>query len=161
MVMGGLALRTIDGCMYPITLNVAPKLIIKGVLIALQVRGRDIKDRVKGDTFAKALTVFQSGWLAAWNFSSPTAGEKIAWRAFSVVSTALVLIVYISAEAPRILKRDHNEGYAALEEFVAYGGFLIYNLARIGIMVLTLMSLQSLPAACYVLIDWHKSIPYI
>lgn len=60
--MGGLAMQTEDEWTYPVEPDTAQLLVEAGFIRCSDFRERDIQDRSKADSFAKAFTVLQSTW---------------------------------------------------------------------------------------------------
>ena len=60
--MGGLALQTEDGWIFTLEPDHVQGLIEAGIIRCSDFASRDIKDRAKADSFAKAFTVVQSTW---------------------------------------------------------------------------------------------------
>ncbi|EAW14590.1 uncharacterized protein ACLA_076300 [Aspergillus clavatus NRRL 1] len=115
--------------------------------------------------------------LHSWNFTFPTAAERIAWRVFSLLSvggiwgpiiigTVPLAVAWLASgreiSAPGLKSFIDPEGRRTIfEEVVFNGGYVIYALARLGMLVLVLTSMRALPAGSFVGIDWLSSIPHI
>ena len=56
---------------------------------------------------------------------------------------------------------DREEGFTAGEIFLSFLSLLLYVLARLGLVGLTLSSLRALPASAYTAVVWLDSIPHI
>ncbi|KAL4784143.1 hypothetical protein BJX76DRAFT_357346 [Aspergillus varians] len=115
--------------------------------------------------------------VAAWKFPVPSHAEAIAWRVFSLTALAMVVIVYVSAQAPLLARwvrdtgvslpgcmhnyADANGAYTKTEIYLPLLCMVIYTLVRLGLAALTLSSLRALPGDAYVAVDWLGSIPHI
>lgn len=67
------------------------------------------------------------------------------------------------APLPRWIQRfgDLEERFTGAELFLSVLCLLLYVLARLGLMALTLSSLRALPAGAYTAVVWLDSIPHI
>ncbi|KAL5337263.1 hypothetical protein BJX70DRAFT_251167 [Aspergillus crustosus] len=121
--------------------------------------------------------IFCGVHVAAWNFAFPTHAERIAWRVLSLTALAMVFVVYAIGQVPLIIRwllehraslpqclqrfADPNGKYTLVEIFLPFPLMLIYAIARLGLVALTLSSLRALPSGAYIAVDWLGSIPHI
>ncbi|KAL4876832.1 hypothetical protein BJY04DRAFT_231286 [Aspergillus karnatakaensis] len=137
-----------------------------------------VRDETLLNTFATACGVlFCSIHVAAWTFAFPTYGEKIAWRVFSLTALGVVVSINAIAQVPLTLRwlkdngaslplsmqnlADVNGKYTWMEIYGPLPLILVYTLARIGLAVLTVLSMRALPSGAYIAVDWLGSIPHI
>lgn len=83
----GLALQTQDEWIYTIRPRNMKSFIQAGIIRCSDFRDRDIEDRAKADSFAKAFTVLQSTWflcnvIARWAYSLPVSPIELATVAY-------------------------------------------------------------------------------
>jgi hypothetical protein len=94
--MNGVLLQSKDGWTYPVQSNNVVPLIETGIVKSFHLRSRDIKDRAKADSFAKAFTLLQSCWMtvniiarAAYNLPiTPLEYSTVAYVACAAVTYA-------------------------------------------------------------------------
>jgi len=87
IVAGGLAFQTQDEWIYTIRPQDMKQFIHAGIIHCRDFRDRDVKDRAKADSFAKAFTVLQSTWflcsmIARWASSLPVSPIELATVAY-------------------------------------------------------------------------------
>ncbi|CAG8887099.1 unnamed protein product [Penicillium egyptiacum] len=121
-------------------------------------------------TFIIAL-VFCGVHVAAWNFTFPTMAEKTAWRVFSIIAFGICWPVIIFGELPLFrmwctygAASQVAPGAMGLKPLVRSGvliSLFIYAVARLGNIILMLISLRALPAGSYISVDWLATIPHI
>lgn len=56
---------------------------------------------------------------------------------------------------------DPESRRTILECIIFEGGYVVYSLARAGMLILMLISLRALPAGSFVGIDWLSTVPHI
>lgn len=56
---------------------------------------------------------------------------------------------------------DPESRRTGLESIIHEGCYVVYGLARIGLIILMLISLRALPKGAFVGIDWLSTVPHI
>ncbi|EXJ73804.1 uncharacterized protein A1O5_03566 [Cladophialophora psammophila CBS 110553] len=94
------------------------------------------------------------GWhLAAWNYSLPTTVGSILWR----VSSVSVGVVVIALCFPSFW----NEPESWLSDWTLNLLILAYVIARMFLIVETVISLRSAPAGIYERVRWSDFVPHV
>jgi hypothetical protein len=112
-----------------------------------------------------------------WNFTFPTPAERVAWRVFSLITIGAswpVFLIYMlpltislvvsrfNLSVPKLKGYIDPESRLGLIEISMYFGWLlVYSWARMGMLILVLISMRALPAGSYVGIDWLSTIPHV
>jgi len=113
--------------------------------------------------FAFFGVIFGGVHCIGWNFSYPTAFERLLWRALSLAVTAIPFIV---APIDYLLENYKlDKGFLKVVRltlnFVMTNLRYIYVLARFLLIVQALTSLKNQPQSAFVAVDWTQYIPHI
>ncbi|GJJ06777.1 hypothetical protein Clacol_000973 [Clathrus columnatus] len=114
-------------------------------------------DRQGMENFAaEVLTavVFGGIHLFAWNYEFPTRVELWFWRVSALIIVVLPPIFLISMFTLFWIPRSMIGIYV-------YAAFLSYIVARLSILILSIISLRNLPAGTLSNVDWLTFIPHI
>jgi len=105
--------------------------------------------------------IFGGIHVAAWNLSFPTPIEQILWRTASIMSTALLPIMYILFLLDYVLLR-YRSGWTFFKYRkslnIIIGG--LYVIARLFLLVEIFRTLFYLPEDAYIT-TWASSIPHV
>ncbi|KAL4816242.1 hypothetical protein BDW67DRAFT_191148 [Aspergillus spinulosporus] len=143
-----------------------------------QSEGLSLREEWWLNTFAGlAAFLFCGIHVAAWNFAFATDAERVAWRVFSLVALAMAVILYLIGQAPLVARwlkgrgvplpsslndyADPRGKFYTFEIYVPLACFLVYALARPGLVAVTFSSLRALPSGAYLAVDWLGSIPHV
>ncbi|KAJ5160146.1 uncharacterized protein N7482_007150 [Penicillium canariense] len=126
---------------------------------------------------AIGLQAFSAIHVAAWNFVFPTLAERWAWRVISLIALIIPWISFWMAVVPLFLAWcvrkyrlhvpwlesyiDPESRRTLLEGVIFEGVFFVYYFARVGTIILMMISLRALPAGSFIGIDWLSTIPHI
>jgi hypothetical protein len=99
--------------------------------------------------------VFGAIHCAAWNAGFPTAQEMWIWKSCSLSVTAIPILWLAVAFLAAI------NFPAVLGRMLLYLLLLIYVLARISLLLLSFMVLQSLPPPVFTDVNWSVYIPHL
>jgi hypothetical protein len=99
--------------------------------------------------------IFGAIHIAAWNFSFPTPIEQTLWRGASVLSTALLPVMYIVLLLNEFLVRTPQLLIKVWD--IGFGG--LYLAARLFLLTETFRALFYLPPEAYVT-TWAASVPH-
>jgi hypothetical protein len=104
--------------------------------------------------------VFGGIHCIAWSFSFPTHTEQILWRASSIaiISMPFLLAVGIVIVAVADIITHLDLGNANI---VIALSFIIYPFARLVLLILSFISLRSLPASAFYTVRWTTFIPHV
>lgn len=96
--------------------------------------------------------VFGAVHCIAWAFFFPSSAEKILWRTSAIiVAFGLPIFTIVSL----ILAVDFDPSRAVIVMFV------IYLLARLNLLVLSLIALRDMPYSAYQTVPWLSYIPHL
>jgi hypothetical protein len=107
-------------------------------------------------------TLFGAIHCIGWTFQFQSPTEHMLWRRSSIAITCTPFLAWLLGQA-HILSRDSCVK-VPVKYLAIVGGFcigLFYGIARVALLVLALMSLNSLPAGAYQTVSWTKFIPHI
>ena len=96
---------------------------------------------------------FAACHLIGWNFTFPTWGEQLLWRAASVLCVAIPIFISWFARKEFEL--------VWLEDKVILLGVGAYMLIRTYLLVEVFVGLRSMPADVYRTVNWAAYIPHI
>ncbi|KAG1848939.1 hypothetical protein DFJ58DRAFT_662697, partial [Suillus subalutaceus] len=104
--------------------------------------------------------VFGGIHCLGWNSLFQGQAGQILWRAASlaIVATPVCILLLFSYTIWLNGSSDDSENVAFL---ALLASFSIYIVARVTLIVLILMSFQSLPPAIYDTVAWTKFIPHL
>ncbi|KAI9507067.1 hypothetical protein F5148DRAFT_1208296, partial [Russula earlei] len=90
-----------------------------------------------------------------WSFDLPSSAERTLWRVASVFITA----------APALITIDGFAGWALgceiLDCMILFLTMSLYILSRLVLLLLSFLSLRSLPPAAYHVVHWTSLIPHV
>ncbi|KAF8644618.1 hypothetical protein AX16_008368 [Volvariella volvacea WC 439] len=107
--------------------------------------------------------------LAGWNFQFPTEAERIIWRVTSVIITVEPALLGLHAGLHYVFIYTPPGRARVVLDFVtnwtffffALVGPIVYTLARITLLVQTLLALRDLPSSAYESVVWSRFMPHI
>jgi len=107
-------------------------------------------------------TVFGGIHCIAWSFSFPSPMEQRLWRASSIVITATPMAIQGSMSA-LLVESGPKPGLADLITYsiLLYPLSIVYFLARITLLVLSLMALRLLPPSALQAVHWTTFLPHV
>ncbi|KAJ5578006.1 uncharacterized protein N7459_006970 [Penicillium hispanicum] len=126
LIMHGLQLQTNDNWTYPVQPSTVAPLIRAGVIKPSHLRARDIRDRAKADSFAKAFTLLQSFWvtcniIARRGYNLPITPLEISTVAY-VANAAITYAVWWykpkDMATPITIYLSHNRDSQAMQSIV-------------------------------------------
>ena len=103
--------------------------------------------------------VFGGIHCIAWSFAFPSQTEQLLWRISSIAITGLPL-----AEAGIVFIReqlDNDDLVWTILEITSVLLALLYPISRILLLVLSLMTLRSLPPSAYQTVQWTTFLPHV
>jgi hypothetical protein len=105
--------------------------------------------------------VFGGIHCIAWSFSFPTHVERILWRASSIaiISTPFLVLVFILVFA--FLGLNISDFFDFFGHLLAIFLPCIYVFSRLILMVLSFISLRSLPPNAFYTVHWTTFIPHV
>lgn len=98
---------------------------------------------------------FGVGHSVAWSYAFPTLVEKVMWR-----SCTLAIAVIPTTMAVALAMPDRFAG-RFIQSICMTSGALLYIIARIFLIVLSITTLRDLPLAAYQTVPWSTIIPHI
>jgi hypothetical protein len=102
--------------------------------------------------------VFGGIHCIAWSFSFPTHIEQVLWRALSITIMSIPFLMLLLLFVLFPLDLHISAVFAGL--FVCFMS-LIYAFARLALLILSFISLRSLPPSAFDTVYWTTLIPHI
>ncbi|KAJ6582306.1 hypothetical protein B0H19DRAFT_928116 [Mycena capillaripes] len=118
-------------------------------------------ERTNGNSIILAFigTLFGTIHCTAWNANFPTNAEMQIWRlCASLIAAIPVSFLLIALALDRVGNPD--EMAAFITGIMALWGMPIYIPARLGLIILPLIALRSLPASAFADVNWSAYIPH-
>ena len=108
-------------------------------------------------------TTFGAIHCAGWFFTFHTKIEAITWRVCCAIITGVPLTMSLTRVGNMLANRWQIEWFRDPFQVtvLVYITVLIYVLARLGLLVLALISLRGLPPGAYYVVSWDSFIPHI
>jgi hypothetical protein len=100
--------------------------------------------------------VFGGIHCIAWSFSFPTHVEQVLWRASSITIISVPFSFVVLGVVLDLLRLPN---FLAL--FLFFFLPLIYIFSRLALLILSLISLRSLPASAFYTVRWTTLIPHV
>lgn len=112
-------------------------------------------------TSSLAGVLFGAIHCIAWDFSFPSHVEQIMWRTacLGVIGSCFMSLVG-AAYASAISRRFGKLAYSVLPSALIFVA-LLYPVARITLLVLSITSLRSLPPAALHTVEWAEFVPHV
>jgi hypothetical protein len=106
-------------------------------------------------TSATVGIIFGSIHCTAWRFQFPSYIEQLLWRisAVSVTGGPLLMALFLTLLAS-------DSGPEILSEIAFVLVLILYIVARLALLVLSFMTLRSLPPGAFRVVDWARFIPH-
>lgn len=102
--------------------------------------------------------LFSAFHILAWNWEFPSIPVRMIWRVFAVTATGanpvifFLLVLYVPHKA-----RDRLDTIVICFMYLL---FLLYSIARVGLVVLIFYCLSSMPVDVYKTVEWTKFLPH-
>jgi hypothetical protein len=102
--------------------------------------------------------VFGGIHCIAWSFSFPTRIEQILWRVSSIATVSTPFLILVLALVFDLLDLGVPEIFTL---FLLILSPLIYVLSRLVLLILSFISLRSLPPSAFYTVRWTTFIPHV
>lgn len=119
-------------------------------------------------TSAFAGAVFGAIHCLAWHFSFPSHADQVMWRLASLGVVTSCFVTFQTAFFYYVTDPDGTGGFwTVLITLVLIGlrlcfwALIVYPVARIALLILSITSLRSLPPSAFATIDWVELVPHI
>jgi hypothetical protein len=110
-------------------------------------------------------TMFGAIHCVVWSFQFPSHTEQLLWRIASLSITCSPTVVFFVALGGYLLKGPDAGNLKNVHNWlfgpIILALLILYILSRVALLVIALMSLQSLPPGAYETVHWTIFIPHV